>query len=515
MEWEKEFGIKDKGDKKMVKKLKSITIDELISKIHNYNPEADLDLIKKAYQIAEKAHQGQKRLSGDPVISHCLATANFLADWKLDSASIATGLLHDVVEDTPVTLKAIEKKLGKNISYLVDGLTRVGKVKLHGSDSEGFIENLRKMFLAMSRDLRVVIIKLADRYHNMLTLEYLPPEKQRGIAQETLEVYAPLAERLGMGEIKGQLEDLAFPYVYPKEYQWLNAYSAPYYKKAEKRIKKIKRQILTGLAQEGLRVKVNGRAKHLYSLWRKLLRPEIKKDIDRVHDLMALRVLTKTVSECYIALGVIHKLWRPVPYLGVRDWIAQPKPNGYQSIHTNVFLGEEQIIEIQIRTEKMHGEAEYGVAAHWYLAQLKLKNKLSSHDIDRGQFFSPIEKMAWVRQLAAWQKEIVDSKDFIDSVRFDALHHRIFVFSPKGDAFDLPEGATPIDFAYAIHTDLGNQVAGAKVNGKMVTLSYQLKNDEVVEILIDKKKKKPSGDWLDFVVTRLAKRKINQKMKDK
>jgi len=513
VEWEKEFGIENKRNKKMIKKLKPITIDELISKVHSYNSKADFDLIKKAYQVAEKAHQGQKRLSGASVISHCLATANSLADWKLDSASIAAGLLHDVVEDTTVTIKEIKKKFGKDVSHLVDGLTRVGKVKLRGSDSEGFIENLRKMFLAMSQDLRVVIIKLADRYHNMLTLEYLPLKKRRGIAQETLEVYAPLAERLGMGEIKGQLEDLAFPYVYPKEYRWLNAYSAPYYRKAEKRIKKIKRQILTGLAHEGLRVKVDGRTKHLYSLWRKLLRPEIKKDIDLVHDLMALRVLTKTVSECYIALGVIHKLWRPVPYLGVRDWIAQSKPNGYRSIHTNVFLGDKQIIEIQIRTEKMHKEAEYGVAAHWYLSQLKLKNKLSSYDIDKGRFFSPVEKMAWVRQLAAWQKEIVDSKDFIDSVRFDALHHRIFVFSPKGDAFDLPEGATPVDFAYAIHTDLGNHVAGAKVNGKMVALSYQLKNGEVVEILVDKKKKKPSVDWLDFVVTRLAKRKINKRTK--
>jgi len=513
VEWEKEFGIENKRNKKMIKKLKSITIDELISKVHSYNSKADLDLIKKAYQIAEKAHQGQKRLSGDPVISHCLTTANFLADWKLDSASIAAGLLHDTVEDTTVTVRAIEKKLGKDIARLVNGLTRVGKIKLRGSDSEGFIENLRKMFLAMSRDLRVVIIKLADRYHNMLTLEYLPLEKRRGIAQETLEVYAPLAERLGMGEIKGQLEDLSFPYVYPKEYQWLNTYSAPYYRKAEKRIKKVKRQILTGLAKEGLRVKVSGRNKHLYSLWRKLLRPEIKKDIDQVHDLMALRVLTKEVRDCYTVLGVVHKLYQPVPYLGIRDWIAQPKPNGYQSIHTNVFLGDKQIIEIQIRTEEMHEKAEYGVAAHWYLAQLKLKNKLSSYDIDKGRFFSPVEKMTWVRQLAAWQKEIVDSKDFIDSVRFDALHHRIFVFSPKGDAFDLPDGATPVDFAYAVHTGLGDQVGGAKVNGKMVGLDYKLKNGEVVEILVDKNKKKPSEDWLDFVVTRLAKRKINKRTK--
>jgi len=471
-------------------------------------------LIKKAYQIAEKAHQGQKRLSGSSVISHCLATANFLADWELDSASIAAGLLHDVVEDTSVTIKAIEKRLGKDVSRLVDGLTRVGKIKLRGSDSEDFIENLRKMFLAMSRDLRVVIIKLADRYHNMLTLKYLPSEKQRGIAQETLEVYAPLAERLGMGEIKGRLEDLAFPYVYPKDYRWVKRYSAPYYQKAKKRIEKIKRRILTGLAHEGLRVKVSGRTKHLYSLWRKLLRPDIGKDIEKIHDLMALRILTQDVKGCYVALGVVHKLFQPVPYLGVRDFIAQPKPNGYQSIHTDIFLGDGRIVEIQIRTRIMHREAEYGMAAHWYYSKKKAAAKTSSVDLDKGKF-SPDKKLAWVRQLADWQKEITDSKDFINSVRFDALRRRIFVFSPKGDAFDLPEGATTVDFAYAIHTDLGNHAAGAKVNGKMVALSYQLKNGEVVEILVDKNKKRPSGDWLDFVVTRLAKRKIKQKMKNK
>lgn len=496
-------------------KLKLVTIDELITKIRGYNPDADFDLIRRAYRVARKAHRGQKRLSGDPVITHCLATANFLADWKLDSASIAAGLLHDTIEDTSLKPAAIEKGFGRDIARLVAGLTRVSKIKLRGTDDEGFIENLRRMFLAMGRDLRVVMIKLADRYHNMLTLSYLPLAKQRGIAKETLEVYAPLAERLGMGEVEGQLEDLSFPYVYPKDYRWLKRYSASFYQRANGKMEKVRRKILTGLANEGLRVKVGGRAKHLYSLWRKLLRPDIDKNLERVHDLVALRILTKTVKDCYITLGVVHKLWRPVPYLGVRDWIAQPKPNGYQSIHTNVFLGDGQIVEIQIRTEKMHEEAEFGIAAHWYLSQLKLRNKLSSGDIDRGEFFSPAQKMVWVRQLAAWQKEIADSKEFINSVRFDALRHRIFVFSPKGDAYDLPEGATPVDFAYAVHTSLGDQVMGAKVNGKMVALNYQLKNGEVVEILKSKNKKGPSGDWLDFVVTRLAKRKISQGMKNK
>jgi GTP pyrophosphokinase len=488
--------------------VKITTINQLIVKISDYNPQADFELIKKAYQFAEQALSGQKRLSGEPAITHSLAVASIVADWKLDSASIVAALLHDVVEDTPTKVDDIKKIFGREIAILVDGLTRVSRVRLRGSNSEQFIENLRKMFLAMSKDLRVVFVKLADRYHNMLTLEYLSPDKQFGIAEETLEVYAALAERLGMGRVKGSLEDLAFMYRYPADYERLVSYSAPYYKKAQKRIEKIKRTILTELAKEGVRAQVDGRAKHLYSLWRKLLRPENKGDIDNIHDLMALRIITNDVRECYLALGLVHKLWRPVPYLGVRDWIAQPKPNGYRSIHTNVFLGDGQIIEIQIRTEAMHEQAEHGAAAHWHLAEIKSKNKIDSEGIDKGGFFTPTQKMAWVKQLAAWQDEIIDSGDFIKSVKFDALEHRIFVFSPKGDAFDLPDGATPVDFAYAIHSRMGNQACGAKVNGQMVGLDYQLKNGEVVEILIDRHRKQPSSAWLDFVKTRLAKRRI-------
>ncbi len=494
------------------RKENNYSFKDLVAKVRAYNPQADFNLIKKAYRAAQKAHGGQMRFSGQPVINHCLAVANFLADWRLDSASIAAGLLHDTVEDTDLKIEDIEKDFGPDIARLVAGLTRVGKIKLRGTNSEDFIENLRKMFLAMSRDLRVVLIKIADRYHNMLTLEYLPSQKSEGIARETLEIYAPLAERLEMGQVKGELEDLAFPFVYPKDYRWVKSYSSPYYQKAQKKLRKIKRELLYRLAKEGIRAKVEGRAKHLYSLWRKLLRPDIEKDIERIHDLMALRIITSQMKDCYIALGVVHKIWRPVPYLGVRDWIAQPKPNGYQSIHTNVFLGDGRIFEIQIRTQRMHEEAEHGLAAHWYYSQVKQKAKFSGEELE-DKNFSPEEKMGWVRQLAAWQKEIVDSQDFINSVRFDALSHRIFVFSPKGDAYDLPEGATPVDFAYAVHTDLGDQVGAAKVNGKMVPLSYRLKNGQMVEIIKDKKRSGPAEDWLDFVVTRLARRKINQEIK--
>ncbi len=488
-------------------------IAPILDKMRRYHDDLDEALVKKAYRYAKKAHQGQKRLSGDPAFTHEVVVADILADWRLDTASVVAGLLHDVVEDTNKTVTNVEKHFGEEIAELVGGLTRVGQIRLRGSESDGFVENLRKMFLAMSKDLRVVIVKLADRYHNMLTLEYLPEDKQVGIAQETLEVFASLAERLGMGEVKGQLEDLAFPYCYPEEYEELIEYAQPYYKKAEDRIEKVKREILRALAAEGLRVRIDGRAKHLYSLWRKLARPEKDGDIEKIHDLMALRIITKKKEDCYLALGVVHKIWQLVPRLGVRDFIAQSKPNGYQSIHTNVFLADGQIIEIQIRTEEMHEQAEHGVAAHWYYSQAKSRQGASSAELEEGKIFAPQEKMTWVQQLAAWQDEIVDSQDFIESVKFDALKHRIFVFSPKGDAYDLPEGATPIDFAYQIHTELGNQVVGAKVDGQMVSLDHELSNGEVVELLIDRKRKGPSANWLDFVVTRLARRKIKKNLR--
>ena len=491
---------------------KTITVDQLLDQVASYHPEADQELIRQAYDFARQHHKDQKRLSSDPVTTHGLAVAAIVADWKLDSISIAAGLLHDVIENTPAKIDTIKKRFGKEMAGLVDGLTRVSRVRLRGSSDEQFIENLRKMFLAMSQDLRVVFVKLADRLHNIKTLEYLPPDKQFGIAEETLEVYAPLAERLGMGQIKGELEDLAFMYCYPAEYEWLINYSASYYKQAGERIKKLKRTLLKELAKEGVRVKVDGRAKHLYSLWRKLLRPENEKDINNIHDLMALRIITSDIKECYLALGLVHKLWHPVPRLGVRDWIAQPKPNGYRSIHTNVFLGDGQIIEIQIRTEEMHEQAEHGAASHWYYSQVKAEGA-SSRELDKGEIFSSAQKMAWVQQLAAWQDEIVDSGDFIASVKFDALKHRIFVFSPKGDAFDLPDGATPVDFAYAVHTKMGHQACGAKVNGRMVGLDYQLKNGEIVEILLDRHRKGPASSWLDFTKTRLAKKKIKTALK--
>lgn len=486
-------------------------LQTLIAKVEKYHPEADFEEIKKAYEFAAAAHAGQKRFSGESLFSHPLATALCLADWKLDTTSIIAGLLHDVVEDSGKTLEKIEKEFGENVKTIVDGVTKIGELKLRGKEEEEFVENLRKMILVMAHDLRVVLVKLADRHHNMQTLSFLPPEKQKRIAKETLEVYAPLAERLGIGEMKGELEDLAFPYCFPDEFNWVKNFSALYYLKSEKYFQKAKEKIIQKLREENIKAEIHGRSKHLYSLWRKLSRPEINKDITKVYDLVALRILVDSVQDCYAALGVVHKIWKPVPSEGISDFIAQPKPNGYRSIHTKVFSPNGEIIEVQIRTFSMHQEAENGIAAHWYYAHLK-KAGVSDEELELG-VFAPDEKLDWVRQLVFWQTEIVDSQDFLEALKFDALRHRIFVFSPRGDVFDLPVGATPVDFAYAVHTGLGNKVNGAKVNGKMVSLDHKLKSGEIVEVLIDKNKKTPSRDWLKFVITQTAKKQISRHFK--
>lgn len=479
---------------------------KLIELIKSYNYRADFKLIDLAYQVAKKAHEGQKRLSGEEYLCHPLAVSQFLASWKLDSYSICAGLLHDTVEDGGQTLEGLEKKFGREIADLVNGVTKIGEIKFQNSAENEFVENLRKMLVVMAKDLRVVLIKLADRYHNMKTLSFLPLEKQKRISRETLEVYAPLAERLGIGEIKGQLEDLAFPYCYPDDYAWLVSYSIPYYHATEKLIGEAANIVRKELEKENIKGEVHGRVKHLYSLWRKLLRPEINKDITKVYDIVALRILVFDIRDCYAALGIVHKLWRPVPSEGVSDFIAVPKPNGYRSIHTRIFGPEGKIIEVQIRTFQMHDEAENGIAAHWYYSQGK--NKIvSQKTIDQG-FFAPTEKLNWVKQMVSWQQEIVDSKEYMDALKFDALSHRIFVFSPKGDVYDLPSGATPVDFAYAVHTHLGDKATGALVNGKMVSMATKLVSGQIVEILVSDKKKSPSREWMDFVVTSQAKKEI-------
>ena len=483
-----------------------ICLPDLVSKIKDYNPEADFKLLEKAFEFSQISHEGQFRASGEPYFIHPFMTAMILADYKMDFTSIIVGLLHDTTEDGGVTLEEIEKEFGEEIANLVDGVTKVSNIKLRGSSEERFIENLRKIILAMSKDLRVIMVKLCDRLHNMMTLQYLPEERQKKLSRETLEMYAPLAERLGMGEIKGKLEDLSFPFLHPQQYQDLIEYSRPYFKKSGEFLEKATREVYKKLAEEKIRAKVTYRPKHLYSLWVKLQRPEIGGDIGKIYDLVAMRVLVENVRDCYAALGIIHEMWKPVPWIGIRDFVAQPKPNGYRSIHTNVFSLHERILEIQIRTHEMHEQAENGVAAHWFYATEKNK-KVSDSKLEKGKVFAPDEKLSWVKQLVSWQKEMVDTKEFVEALKFDGLATRIFVFSPKGDVFDLPNGATPIDFAYAVHSDLGDQASGAKVNGKMACLDFKLKSGDMVEIL-KKEGSKPTAGWLDFVVTNLARRNI-------
>lgn len=485
--------------------------DRLLSQIRVYNPNPNQVLIRRAWEFVKTAHHGRKRLSGEPELSHLLAVAEVLASWRLDSVSISAGLLHDTIEDASVSKKRLSQDFGEAVAELVDGVTNIGKLKLRGSVEQGFVENLRKMLLVMARDLRVVFLKLADRYHNMQTLSFLPKEKQERIGRETLEVFAPLAERLGIGKIKGELEDLAFPYVYPQGQAEVEKFSSPYFRQAEKDIEAMRRKLLTELAGEKIGAEIHGRKKHLYSLWRKLERPEIGGDIGKVYDLVALRIIVKSVEHCYVALGAVHKLYKPVPHIGVSDFISQPKPNGYRSIHTKVFGPEGKIVEVQIRTRQMHEEAENGIAAHWYLSLMK-SGKAKDAQVERG-FFAPDEKVRWVRQLLEWQKAETDSAEFLRAVKFDALRHRNFIFTPKGDVLDLPTGATPVDFAYAVHTELGDRTSGAKVDGKIAGLDYKLESGQVVEILSSKNPKKPSRDWLEFVVTTTARREIAKHFK--
>lgn len=468
------------------------TIDSLIELIRSNQPDADLDLVRLAYDFAEEAHRGQTRASGEPYITHPLAVAHKLAEMRLDLETIIAGLLHDVPEDTERTLEEIKKNFGANIASLVEGITKLGKIKYRGI--ERYIENLRKMVVAMSQDIRVIFIKFADRIHNLQTLDSLPAEKQLRIARESLDVYAAIAGRLSMGQMKGELEDLSFPYVYPDEYTWIKNILPKRYATKEKELKKVRQEIQHALTEHGFdmsQIMIQGRTKHVYSLYRKLIRPQINRDINKVYDLIALRIVVPAVSDCYTVLGIIHKIYRPMPGR-IKDYIAQPKPNGYQSLHTTIFT-DDDIVEIQIRTEEMHLEAEFGIAAHW---QYKEKDARKRHDLK------------WIKELVELQKKSTDHEQFLTAIKLDAFQNRIFVFTPRGDVIDLPEEATPIDFAYHVHTALGDSCAGARVNEQLVSLDTWLKSGDIVEIIVDKNRKLPNIDWLETVKTSMAKNKI-------
>ena len=468
--------------------------EKLIKTIQEKYPDPDLDMVKLAYEFAETAHQGQLRKSGDDYITHCLGTAQYLAEMKMDMTTIIAGLLHDVPEDTTYTIEDIRKNFGKDVAVLVAGITKLGTLKYRGM--ERYAENLRKMFVAMSNDIRVILIKFADRINNLKTLEHLPADKQLRIATESLEIYAPIADRLGIGKIKGELEDLSFPYVYPKEYEWIKEILPKQFKEREKHLEKVKKRVYQKLLENGIilaDIVVQGRTKHLYSLYKKLQRPTINSDLSKVHDLIALRIIVPTIADCYSTLGILHNLYRPMPGR-IKDYIAQPKPNGYQSLHTTVFTENGEIVEFQIRTGEMHDEAEYGIAAHWNYKENK--GEISKHSIK------------WIEELVQWQKQIQDNEQFLRDIKLDIFQNRIFVFTPTGDVIDLPEESTPLDFAYHVHSSIGNQCVGARVNDVLVSLNSKLKSGDIVEIITDKHRKAPSFDWIEMVKTTMAKAKI-------
>ncbi len=485
---------------------------QLIEKAQEYLPPEKIAIVEDAYNYAMKAHEGQVRRSGEPYLEHPLQVALTLAGLQLDTSALVAALLHDVPENCKIPISEIEAKFGSEVAKLVDGTTKLGKLSLQTTREiaqrggitarEGQAENLRKMLVAMAEDLRVVFIKLADRLHNMLTLDALPPEKRRSIAQETAEVYAPLAHRLGIWELKWQLEDLSFRYLEPRKYHQIAKLVAGRRIQRESFISHVIQMLSQEFEQAGLKAEVSGRPKHIYSVHQKMEKyAALGKDFDDIHDLFAVRVLVNSVSDCYSALGLVHHLWHPLPEQ-FNDFIATPKSNGYQSLHTTVMCQGTTPLEIQIRTYEMHRVAEFGVASHWRYKEGEKKDMLFE------------ERIGWLRQLVEWHRELSGAEEFLESVKTDIFNDQVFVYTPKGEIKDLPSGSTPLDFAYRVHTDLGHKCTGAKVNGRLVPLSYQLKNGDVVEIMTTKTEKAPSRDWLNpalgYVRTSHAREKIKQ-----
>lgn len=486
-----------------------ITPKVLITSLEKSGQLTDKKRFSRVLKFVEEKHLGQVRQTGDPYVLHPLSVAQTLALWGLDQATVEAALLHEVPDMSKVTIDEIATLFGKECATLVDGVIRVGQIKLRGSQKEEFLENLRKMFVAMAQDVRVVIIRLADRLHNIATLDAVPLSKQKRIALETLEIYAPLADRLGMGKLKGDLEDLAFPFVYPDEYDWVSTIAKPHFKYSEDNIVEVLHRIRQQLAKNNINARTESRLKRKYSLFKKLMRPEINRDISQIHDLMAVRIITRDTASCYSTLGIIHEYWKPVPFLGISDFIAQPKPNGYQSIHTKVFDNRGNIVEIQIRSEQMHTQAEFGAAAHFAYSHAKHQGA-TDEKLEKGTAFNITEKMSWVSQLAGWQQQVVGVKESLSDFRLDALSHHIYVFSPKGDVYDLPENATPVDYAFNVHSNLGFFIQSAKINGKIASIDSKLKSGDLVEIIKTKSQKIPNRNWLRFVKTHKAKIEIRK-----
>lgn len=456
------------------------------------SPEAEQ--IAEAIDFARHAHEGQSRASGAPYVEHPLAVASILADLRMDVPTIIAALLHDVVEDTSYTLKDIEDRFGSEVAQLVDGVTKLDRLEVRTREEEQ-AENLRKMLLAMAKDIRVILIKLADRLHNMRTLKHLTADRVQRIARETMEIYAPLAHRLGIFRIKWELEDLAFQHLQPQEFQMMKELVAKKRLEREAAVEAVTAELTRRLESMGMVAELSGRAKHLYSIYQKMYKQG--KDFSQIYDLVAVRVMVETVKDCYAVLGLVHSLWKPVPGR-FKDYIAMPKSNLYQSLHTTVMGPEGEPLEVQIRTFEMHHTAEYGIAAHWRYK-------------DGGKEDREFEqKLSWLRQLLEWQRDMRDAREFMDTLKVDLFSEEVFVFTPKGDVLDLPAGSTPIDFAYRIHTDVGNHCVGAKVNGRIVPLTTSLENGDIVEVLVNRKSPGPSVDWLNIVQTSQAKNRIRQ-----
>src|ERR1700687_1761823 len=469
-----------------------MTVSELLKIADHLDPKGQ-QVVRKAYERASSAHTGQRRLSGEDYVNHPLEVAAILADLELDAPTIAAALLHDTVEDTALTAEEVEREFGPEVARLVDGVTKLGRIALR-SDQQQQAENIRKMMVAMAEDLRVVLIKLADRLHNMRTLDPLPEVKRRKISRETLDIYAPLAHRLGIGQIKWELEDLAFRNLEPEAYEDVVKRIARKRHDRETLVSDLREILARELDNVDIPAEITGRPKHIYSVWQRMTREQ--KDFSEIYDLSAIRVQVDTVGHCYGVLGVVHSLWKPVPGR-FKDYIAMPKSNGYQSLHTTVITHTGEPIEIQIRTHEMHRVAEFGVAAHW---TYKEGGKDASFD----------KKLSWLRSLLEWQNEVGDAESFLGTVKVDLFQDEGYVFTPKGDVLNLPADSTPVDFAYRIHTEVGHRCIGAKVNGRMVPLDYELQNGEIVEILTSKGPHGPSRDWLNFVKSASAKERIRK-----
>ena len=477
-----------------------VLYEDLIKSIRRYHPSDDISLVEKAYHIAADAHKEQKRKSGEPYIIHPLCVAIILADLEMDKETIVAAILHDVVEDTVMTLEELSREFGAEVALLVDGVTKLTQLSWSADKVEIQAENLRKMFLAMAKDIRVILIKLADRLHNMRTLQYMRPEKQKEKAKETLEIYSPIANRLGISKIKVELDDLALKYLEPDVYYDLSEKISLKKDSREAFVKSIVDDVSAHMKNAGIEAKVDGRVKHFFSIYKKMVNQG--KTLDQIYDLFAVRIIVETVKDCYAALGVIHEMYKPIPGR-FKDYIAMPKPNMYQSLHTTLIGSSGQPFEIQIRTFEMHRTAEYGIAAHWKYKESGSGQAASGREE---------EKMSWLRQILEWQKDMSDNKEFLSLLKsdLDLFADSVYCFTPSGDVKNLPSGSTPIDFAYSIHSAVGNKMVGAKVNGKLVPIDYVIQNGDRLEIVTSQNSKGPSRDWLSIVKSTQAKNKINQ-----